>query len=82
MDAKLGPEPLPSSLYDVAAVLIVRHLDHHRPEVVVRCLFDSYERVAGDQTLTEQRVRDAERLAQRRLVALQAWRPSQSRVAR
>ncbi len=31
MDAKLGPEPLPSSLYDVAAVVIVRHLDHRRP---------------------------------------------------
>lgn len=79
MEANVGPDPLPASLHDVAAVLIVRHLDHHRPEVVVRCLFDSYQRVGGEATATEHRVRDAERLAQRRLA--QAWRPSQSRVA-
>ena len=96
MEANVHEAPLPASLHDVAAVLIVRHLDHHLPEVVVRCLFDSYERVGGDDTVVEQRVRDAEQLAQRRLVALsagrtiplprrrprsQAWRPSQSRVA-
>jgi hypothetical protein len=81
MEANADHEPLPASLHDVAAVLIVRHLDHHRAEVVVRCLFDSYERVGGGQTATEQRIRDAERLAERRLVDLQAWRPSQSRVA-
>ncbi|HEY2706329.1 MAG TPA: hypothetical protein VGL20_21815 [Candidatus Dormibacteraeota bacterium] len=94
MEANAGDDPLPASLHDVAAVLIVRHLEHHRPEVVVRCLFDSYQRVGGDAIVTEQRVRDAERLAQRRLVAIsaghtvplprrraQAWRPSQSRVA-
>jgi hypothetical protein len=81
MEANADREPLPPSLQDVAAVLIVRHLDHHRPEVVVRCLFDSYERLGGDQSVTEHRVRDAERLAERRLVDLQAWRPSQSRVA-
>ncbi|HEX3604330.1 MAG TPA: hypothetical protein VH134_00275 [Candidatus Dormibacteraeota bacterium] len=96
MEANEAPEALPASLHDVAAVLIVRHLENHRPEVVVRCLFDSYQRVGGGCTVAEQRVRDAERLAQRRLVALvtggtvplprrrttpQAWRPSQSRVA-
>jgi hypothetical protein len=59
--------PLPSSFDDVAAVLIVRHLDRHRPEAVVRCLVDSYERLAAEHPLAEQRVRHAERLAQRRL---------------
>jgi hypothetical protein len=96
MEANVEDAPVPASLHDVAAVLIVRHLDHHLPEVVVRCLFDSYERVGGDDIVVEQRVRDAGQLAQRRLVALttgrtiplplrrppaQAWRPSQSRVA-
>jgi len=97
MEASVEHAPLPASIHDVAAVLIVRHLDHHLPEVVVRCLFDSYERVGGDDdTDAERRVRDAEQLAQRRLVALsagrtiplprrrprpQAWRASQSRVA-
>jgi hypothetical protein len=60
-------DPLPSSLHDVAAVLIVRHLDRHHPEAVVRCLFDSYERLAGQHPLPGERVRQAEQLAQRRL---------------
>src|SRR5438270_188988 len=47
MEASVEHAPLPASIHDVAAVLIVRHLDHHLPEVVVRCLFDSYERVGG-----------------------------------
>jgi hypothetical protein len=96
MEASADRDPLPASLHDVAAVLIVRHLEHHLPEVVVRCLFDSYERVGGEGTVVEQRVRDAEQLAQRRLLALSAgrtiplprprdgahaWRRSQSRVA-
>ena len=29
MEANADREPLPASLHDVAAVLIVRHLDHH-----------------------------------------------------
>ncbi|MGH7748941.1 MAG: hypothetical protein ACREQ5_29880 [Candidatus Dormibacteria bacterium] len=86
MEANVGHDPLPPSLHDAAAVLIVRHLENHRPEVVVRCLFDSYERTRGEQTIPEQRIRDAERLAERRLRDLrhatpQAWSASQSRVA-
>lgn len=95
MDVNRDPETVPASLHDVAAVLIVRHLDDHLPETVVRCLFDSYARIGGEDTVVEQRVRDAERLAQRRLHALatnagtarsrrmapQAWRASQERVA-
>ena len=53
MEANVDHAPLPASLHDVAAVLIVRHLDHHLPEVVVRCLFDSYERVGGDDTVVD-----------------------------
>lgn len=60
-------DPISSSLDDAAAVLIVRHLDRHRPEAVVRCLFDSYERLAGQHPLPGERVRQAEQLAQRRL---------------
>jgi hypothetical protein len=60
-------DPLPSSLHDAAALLIVRHLDRHRPEAVVRCLFESYEGLAGEHPLPHQRVCHAERLAQRRL---------------
>ncbi|MBV8994806.1 MAG: hypothetical protein JO287_14190, partial [Pseudonocardiales bacterium] len=50
-----------------AAVLIVRHLDRHRPEAVERCLFDSYQRLAGQHPLPGERARRAEQLAQRRL---------------
>jgi hypothetical protein len=95
MNTKACHDPLPASLHDVAAVLIVRHLERHCPEVVVHCLFDSYQRLADQHLVTEERVRQAERLAQRRLsasgvtlpaqrprpAASQAWRPSQSSIA-
>jgi len=85
MDPTARHDPIPAALHDVAAVLIVRHLDRHRPEAVVRCLFDSYQRLAGRHTQTEHRIRDAERMAQRRLTArsadAQAWRPTQPSIA-
>jgi hypothetical protein len=69
MDPAARHDPLPAVLHDVAALLIVRHLERHRPEVVVRCLFDSYQLLGGGHTPTDHRVRAAERLAERRLTA-------------